>query len=307
MKKRVLVTGGAGFIGSHVTNLLCDLGYTVKVIDDLRFGYRSFVDPRATFIKASIGNKKALYKALSGVDVVMHLAASSIIKDSYAHPDEYFYNNVTNGIALLEAMRARKVKSVVFSSTSSVYGEQDRVPIPETATPNPIHPYATSKLAFEQALRAYYHAFGIESTTLRYYNVYGPRDDQRPRTRAIPMWIIASIKGKPVPWYWQGKQIRDYIYVKDVARAHVEVMGQKGLRCYNIGSGKGIRMNNVLAALEQIVGRKLSTVDLGERKGDTHVSFADISKIQKEVGWEPSYALKDGLQETLAYYRTHYA
>lgn len=302
--RHVLVTGGAGFIGSHVVELLCDREFVVTVIDDLRFGYRRFIDKRARFICAPLEKAGVLKDALSGVDTVIHLAGSSIIQYSYERPEEYFQNNVTNGIILLETMRNMNVKRIVFSSTSSVYGEPTKNPVPEDAPVHPLHPYAASKLAFEHALTAYYHAFGMESVILRYYNAYGPRDEQLPRTRAIPMWIDAVLKGRPVPWYWRGSQMRDYINVRDIAEAHLAVLATRGHRCYNVGSGKGMLMKDVLATLEAVVGKRLETVDLGERKGDPMVSYADIGRIKKEVGWYPKTSLVKGLTETLAYYRS---
>ncbi len=300
---KILVTGGAGFIGSNVTELLCDQKYNVIVLDDLRFGYKKFVDKRSKFFQISLDDKKALKKALDGVDVVMHLAASSIIEFSYKDPLGYFENNVTNGIKLLEAMREKGVKKIIYSSTSSVYGQPKKNPIKETTPTNPLNAYAASKLAFEQALNAYYHAYGIESVTLRYYNAYGPRDEQMPKTRAIPMWIEAILQKKPVPWYWQGRQTRDYVYVEDIARAHLAVLHLAGIHCFNIGSGKGVLMKNVLRTLEKIVGRHLVTVDMGDRKGDPMKSYADISKIKKAVDWTPKITLEEGLRMTYAYYK----
>lgn len=296
------MTGGAGFIGSHVTELLCNRGYAVTVVDDLRFGYKKFVDRRALFRKHSIEDLKAMEKALEGIDAVMHLAASSIISVSYQKPLEYFENNFTNGLTLLEAMRKTGVTKIIYSSTSSVYGEPTKTPISEDMPTNPLHPYAASKLAFEYALQAYYYSFGIESVSLRYYNVYGPRDEQKPPTRAIPMWIDAVLRNKPVPWYWQGRQIRDYVYVKDIAQAHLDVLNLKGIHCFNIGSGKGVLMKDVFKMLEKIVGRKLKTKDMGERLGDPMRSFADIRKIRHAVGWVPNVSLEEGLAKTLAYY-----
>lgn len=299
----VLITGGAGFIGSHVTQLLCDAKHKVTVVDDLRFGYKEFVDKRAKFLQFSLEDTALLEKSLNEVDLVMHLAASSIITFSYERPLEYFENNVVNGIKLLEAMRKKGVKKIIYSSTSSVYGEPEKTPIRESDPVNPLNAYSASKLAFEEALTAYYYSFGIDSVSLRYYNAYGPRDEQLPRTRAIPMWIEAILDNKLIPWYWQGRQTRDYVYVKDIARAHMAVMSLQGLHCFNIGSGTGVLMKDVLKTLEKIVGKKLETVDLGERKGDPMKSFADITKIKNEIGWEPTVSLNDGLKETFSYYK----
>lgn len=300
----ILVTGGAGFIGSHITELLCNNKHTVNVIDDLRYGYRELVDKRANFFKAPLEDSRSLGKAMNNVDVVIHLAASSIIKFSYDKPLEYFENNLINGIKLLEVMRKKGVKKIVYSSTSSVHGNPNKVPVKEEDATNPLNAYAASKLAFEHALVSYYHSYGIESVSLRYFNVYGPRDEQRPRTRAIPMWIEAILDNKPIPWYWNGQQVRDYIYVTDVARAHLEVMKLKGIHIFNIGSGKGIRMRDVFKTLEKIVGTKLTTLDLGERKGDPMRCFADVTKIKKVVEWNPQVSLAKGLRLTLKYYKS---
>lgn len=303
---KIVVTGGAGFIGSHVTQLLCDNGYDVRVIDDLSFGYKSFVDKRAKLYTFSLADISKYERVLDGVSVVMHLAASSIISTSFEHPLAYFENNVTNSVKLLESMRRKNVKKIIFSSSSSVYGQPKRTPIRESDPTHPLTIYGSSKLAFETILESYWHAFGIESVSLRYYNAYGPHDDQKPRTRAIPMWIEAILKGEQIPWYWQGRQRRDYVYVTDIARAHMAVMNCAGYNIFNVGSGKGILMKDVLRTLEKIAGKKFETKDLGERKGDPMKSYAHILKIKQAVGWEPKMTLEEGLRETFAYYKTNY-
>lgn len=301
--KKIVVTGGAGFIGSHVVRLLCDRGYEVIVIDRPHLGIKKYTDKRAKFLLFSLEDADATEKALDGVDLVIHLAASSIIDFSYLHPFEYFENNFTNGIKLLEAMRKKGVKKIIYSSTSSIYGQQEKIPIKENASKDPLSIYAASKLAFEEALLAYYYSFEIESVTLRYFNVYGPRDEQKPRTRAIPMWIESILNNQPISWYWQGKQIRDYVYVEDVAQAHLDVLPLKGIHYFNIGSGKGVIMKDILKILEKIAGKKIKTVDAGERKGDPMKAYADITKIKKITGWNPETLLEEGLKKTFDYYK----
>src|SRR3989344_978370 len=208
MAKKILVTGGAGFIGSNTVKLLCDLNYKVTVLDDLSWGYKFLIDKRAEFINASLGNYPAVLEALKGVDAVIHFAASSIIKYSLTDPVGYVNNNINNGINLLEAMKARKVKKIIFSSSASVYGEPTRIPIKEDDPKEPMQMYGASKLALENILSAYYHSFGVESVALRYFNAYGPGDHQQPATRAVPVWINLALKNKAIPLYWQGKQIR---------------------------------------------------------------------------------------------------
>ena len=301
-KMKVVVTGGAGFIGSHVVEALCDKGYEVVVIDDLSFGYKEFVDSRARFIEGRIQDKKILDEALPGAGAVVHLAASSIIAFSYENPLEYFENNVTAGVILLESMRKHKVKKMIFSSSAAVYGEPKSAPTPEDAAKEPMHPYGASKLAFENALTGYYHGFGIESVSLRYFNAYGPRDEQVPRTRAVPIWIKAIWEGKPVPLYWKGRQKRDYVYVSDVAEAHLAAFGLSGLHFINIGSGRGITMKDLLNTLEKLTGKRALVVEKGERLGDPPILVADISKAKRLMNWYPKVDFEEGLKKTISYY-----
>ncbi|MBI2028413.1 MAG: NAD-dependent epimerase/dehydratase family protein [Candidatus Levybacteria bacterium] len=306
MKKTVLVTGGAGFIGSWVTEELCNLGRSVRVIDNLSFGFRKFVDKRAEFINGSIGDRKLIEDVLDGVDTVMHLAASSIIKFSFNKPEEYFENNITNALVLLEAMRKKGVNKIVNSSSAAIYGEPVSIPIEEADPKEPITPYGASKLSFENILSSYYHSFGIESVSLRYFNAYGPRDEQQPTTRAVPIWIRQILKGKPVSLYWKGKQVRDYVFVKDIARAHTAVLPLRGFRVYNIGSGDGVLMTDILQSLSKISEKKIVIQDMGERKGDPKKLVADISRIRRDVGWIAKTDLVSGLRETYEYYESVY-
>lgn len=304
--KKILVTGGAGFIGSHVTKILCDLNYSVVVVDDLSFGYKKFVDKRARFINGSIAKRSLIEKALEGVDVVVHLAASSVIKFSYTKPVEYYENNILNGIVLLEAMRKKYVKKIIFSSSASVYGVNDSIPIREDAQKNPITLYGSSKLAFEEILYAYYISFGINSVSLRYFNAYGPRDEQKPITRAVPKWIKAVLKNENITLYWKGEQLRDYVYVTDIAKVHIAVLNSCGYQIYNIGSGHGVWMSDIVRLLKEISGKKLNVVDAGERRGDPPRLVADIKKIKGEIGWKPTVSLKEGLKKTYEYYESVY-
>ncbi|MES2437242.1 MAG: NAD-dependent epimerase/dehydratase family protein [Patescibacteria group bacterium] len=303
-KKTILVTGGAGFIGSNTVNLLCDQGHAVRVIDDLSFGYEEFLDPRATFFKGSLANNDVLDKALSGVDVVMHFAASSIIKFSIDNPLTYIENNIVNSTKLLEGMRRNNVKKIVFSSSASVYGEPLEIPITESHQKKPLQPYGASKMAFEDILSGYHHSFGIESVSLRFFNVYGPRDEQQPATRAVPLWIKAILRNEPVGVYWNGDQLRDYIFVRDVAQAHSDVMNLPGCNAFNIGSGSGIIMRDLLEEIVKLTGSTSEIKDLGERLGDPAKLVADTSAIHKAVGWKPKVSLTEGLQEAIAFYKS---
>jgi UDP-glucose 4-epimerase len=300
--QNVLVTGGAGFIASNVARLLCDAGLSVTVLDNLSFGYPELVDPRCRFIQADLDDGPRLREAVRGVDAVMHLAASSIVARSYTDPMEYVRNNVLNGTRLLEAMRAADVRYLVFSSSASVYGEPERIPVREHDATRPLHLYGASKLAFECLLRGYHHAFGINSVSLRYFNAYGPGDLQEPVTRAVPRWIRSALIGQPIVLYWEGKQYRDYVFVDDVARAHIQVLGMEGFRVYNVGSGNGVLMRDMGRALQELLREPLRFIDGGQRVGDPMRLVADISRISHEVGWRPATTLKNGLAETIAFY-----
>jgi len=304
---KALVTGGAGFIGSNLVTHLCDQGHKVDVIDDFSSSGRTTIDKRANLINDSIANVGLLEELLEGKDVVFHLAATGIIELSIKNPTAYFENNLMNGIKLLDAMRKKGVKKIVYSSSSGVYGEPKRVPIKEDDVKEPVNPYGAAKYAFEHVLSSYYHSFGIESVSLRYYNVYGPGDEQNPVTRAVPKWIKAALKDESLTLYWGGKQKKDYVFVEDVVRANL-LSAERGKGCsfYNVGSGLGCWMYDLAKILEEVFGKKLSIEQAGERSGDPIFLIADISRIKKELGWEPKIDLKTGLSRTIEYYRDNH-
>lgn len=302
---KVLVTGGAGFIGSNLVKMLCDESHEVVVIDDLSSSGRSKIDPRAKLVVGDIGNRKLMEKLLDKKDVVFHLAALGIISLSLKKPEKAFQENLTKGVALLEAMRRKGVKKIIYSSSSSVYGEPKRNPVREDDPKEPINPYGASKYTFEAALSSYAHSFGIDSIALRYFNVYGPGDEQEPVTRAVPSWIQWGLTGDTIWIHWAGKQIKDYIYVDDIARANITAAKSKlkGFHAYNVGGGVGRKMLDIALTIKKIIGKDLKIVDRGKRPGDPHVLIADISKIKKELRWKPTVDLGTGLKKTIEYYR----
>jgi UDP-glucose 4-epimerase len=305
MKMRILVTGGAGFIGSSTVKLLCDSCYGVIVFDNLSWGYREFVDKRATFIKGDLLDARSIAFALKGVDRVFHFAATSIIKRSIDDPVGCFTNNINGLINLLEGMRKNKVDYIVSSSSASVYGEPEVIPVTEDSRKAPMQPYGASKLAAEAVLSGYYHSYGINSTSLRYFNAYGPRDEQIPITRAVPRWIKATLHGDPITLYWKGMQLRDYVFVDDIAQAHIDVMDLKGCNYFNIGTGKGVIMKELLENIFETVGKRTKVLDLGKRLGDPHKLIADTSKIRHAVGWKPKVNLAKGIKITVDYYKNN--
>lgn len=300
---KTFVTGGAGFIGSNLVKFLCDKGYEVTVLDDFSSSGRTIIDKRAKLVHGSIGDEVLLNKLIKGKDVVFHLAATGIIKTSLENPKLYFENNFMNGVKILNVMRRHGVKKIIYSSTAAVYGEPKQVPIKEHDIKQPVNPYGAAKYAFENALSAYYHTYGITSVSLRYFNVYGPGDEQRPATRAVPNWIKAGLKNKPLTLYWGGRQVKDYIFVGDVVKANL-LAAQKGQGCavYNVASGVGRKMIEVARTLEKVFGKKLAIKQMGDRHGDPNVLIADISKIRKELGWRPEMVFENGLKKTIEYY-----
>lgn len=302
---KALVTGGAGFIGSNLVKHLRAKEHSVIVLDDFSSSGRKTLDIQGVkLVSGSVGDSRLLEELLSGVDVVFHLAATGIIKLSLENPPAYFGNNLMNGLTLLDAMRKKGVKKIVYSSSSGVYGEPERVPIKEDDRKDPVNPYGASKFAFEHALSSYYHAFGIESVSLRYFNVYGPGDRQQPVTRAVPQWIQAALLHEDVPVYWRLQQKKDYIFIDDVVRANMLAAEKgKGAAVYNVGSGRGFFMYEIFAMLEKVLRRKLPKKHMGKRAGDPSVLVADISRITKELGWKPMVGLEEGIRRTVEYYQ----
>lgn len=298
-----MVTGGAGFIGSNTHELLCDLGHEVIVFDNLSTGFKKFIDKRAKFIKGDLRNFKSIDSAMEKVDVVFHFASTSIIKHTIDDPVGCFDNNIQGVINLLEAMKKNSVKFIVNSSSAAVYGEPEVIPVTEDSRKQPMQPYGASKLAIEALLSAYYFTYGINSTSLRYFNAYGPKDEQLPVTRAVPKWIKSVLENKPIPLYWGGKQFRDYVFVKDIAEAHIKVMNLKGYNYFNVGTGNGILMRNLAKTIFKTMGKQTKIQDAGIRPGDPHKLVADISKIYKKVGWKPKYSLEKGVKLTVEYYK----
>jgi len=300
---KLFVTGGAGFIGSHVVQRAIEAGHTVTIFDNLSKGFRELADPRATFIQGDLAELELVTQALAGHEAVIHLAATSIIQETIDDPAATFRNNVTNGINLLEAMRQTWVSKIINSSTAAVYGEPSSIPIRETDPKHPLTPYGASKRAFELALEAYHASYGMHVISLRYFNAYGPRDEQQPRTRAVPKWIGAVLQDKPVEVFWQGRQYRDYVYVGDIAEAHLRVLPMNGSHVFNVGSAQGVYMLEVLETLGRITGSVPAIRDLGDRPGDPTKLVADTTCLDATVGWRPQISLDVGLRKAVDYYR----
>lgn len=300
---KAFVTGGAGFIGSNLVSYLCDKGHSVTVLDNFSSSGRTSIDKRAKLVHGSIGDEVLLNKLIKGKDVVFHLAATGILKSSLENPRLHFENNFMNGVKILNVMRRHGVKKIVYSSSAAVYGDPRQSLIKESDVKHPTNPYGAAKYGFENVLSSYYHSYGIESVSLRYFNVYGPGDEQRPATRAVPNWIKSILRNEPIVLYWGGKQIKDYVFVEDVARANL-MAAEKGQGClvYNIGSGVGRKMIDVAKILGNVFEKKIEIKKMGNRIGDSGKLTADISLIKKDLGWEPKISFEDGLKRAIEYY-----
>ncbi len=299
----ILVTGGAGFIGSHVCRLLLDQGHQVNILDNLKTGHKDSIDPRAKLFEGDIADEKKAFQALSGIDAVIHMAGLIIVPQSVEDPIRYAENNVSGTVSLLESMRAKNVKKIIFSSSACVYGTPDTLPIKEDAPLRPDNPYGATKAAVESFLQAYHANFNFDAIVLRYFNPYGPGEQHVPETHAIPNFVKAAIAKKPIPLYWKGQQIRDFIYINDLAQAHIDVLGLSKYRVFNVGTEKGIKVSDVLDKIFQILGYSVPIEDLGKRPGDVHENYASSEKLKKEVGWKAETGLEDGLKNTIDFFR----
>jgi len=301
---RVLVTGGAGFIGSHVSRVLLQQGHQVTVVDNLCRGYRQLVHPEARFVQADLADQEAVEGALRGQEAVVHMAGFIAVGESVERPVLFAENNVVNSLRLLEGMRRTGVSRMVFSSSACVYGVPQRLPIREE---DPLgvqsSPYGASKIAVESYLGTYHQLYGFDCVILRYFNCYGPNELHDPETHAIPNFIRAALERRPIPLYWKGEQVRDFIYVEDLARAHTEVLRLSGLHYFNIGSEVGSKAIDVVRAIFDILGYEVPIEDLGERPGDVPATYASSRKISEALGWRPQVSLEEGLRRTVEFYR----
>ncbi len=302
---KILVTGGAGFIGSHVTKQLLDQNHHVVVYDNLSRGFKELVDPRAKFIQGDVLDKQKLVAALENIDAVIHMAAFIIVPESVEKPDMYWKNNVEGTKVLLEAMGQAGVKKLIFSSTATVYGKPDKLPLDESApVKKAANPYGQTKIEMEKLIEKEHQESGLSAVFLRYFNPFGPNERHDPETHAIPNFIKSVLTDKPVPLYWKGEQTRDFIYVEDLASSHIVTLSLDGLNIFNVGTGKGTKVKDVLELIFKITGKRVSIDDLGQRPGDVAQLYTSANKINKELGWQPKYSLKEGIEKTILFFNS---
>jgi UDP-glucose-4-epimerase GalE len=307
VSKRILVTGGAGYIGSNTTLQLLDAGYDVVVVDNLSRGHREVVDP-ARLRVVDVLDTEGLVRVMneSPCDAVIHFAAYIAVGESMKVPEIYFRNNTAGSLSLLTAMLKAGIGKIVFSSTAAVYGMPERMPIPESAPSAPVNAYGESKVMVETLLEWFDRIHGMRSVCLRYFNASGadPKcragEDHDPETHLIPLLFRAVRTGKPVTLFGDdyatpdGTCIRDYIHVTDLAQAHIaaveELCGGGESKKFNVGTGHGFSVKEVMSAVEEITGKKVPFVMGPRRDGDAPVLVADSSRLQLELGWKPEYS-----------------
>jgi UDP-glucose 4-epimerase len=313
---RVLVTGGAGYIGSVVTEALVAAGHDVTAYDDLSAGHRDALTAPARLVQGDLLDPAALGNALRThrVDAVVHMAARALVGESVAYPAAYYRTNVVGGLVLLDAMRAAGVSLLVFSSSAAVYGEANTQPIDETEALLPTNPYGETKLAFERASRWYGTAYGLRSISLRYFNAAGAttRNGERhdPETHLIPLVLRAAAgTGGPVTVFGEdyatpdGTCVRDYVHVSDLAAAHALALDALGAgrrsASYNLGlGGNGASVRDVITAAERITGRAVPRRVTPRRAGDPPRLIASPERIRRELGWSPRHTSLDAIVES---------
>jgi UDP-glucose 4-epimerase len=307
----VLVTGGAGFIGSHVADACLRAGHAVLIVDNLHTGDRANIPAGATFHEADIGDYDAMAKlfAAERIDAISHQAALANVRESMAHPLEYAKVNLLGSLGLLDLANRHKCRKFVFASTGgATYGEGDspdgsRLPFTERSWPQPKDNYGTTKLSFEYHLDLYYQNYGLNYVALRYPNVYGPRQNSRGEAGVISIFAAAMLAGQPTRITGDGKQTRDFAYVEDIARANILALENDAVGIYNVGTGVATSINAVHGILATIAGYVQPPEYIPRPVGEVVATYLDSTKAQRDLGWTATTSLEDGLGRTLAWFR----
>lgn len=312
---RVLVTGGTGYIGSTAVEILLDQGFEISILDDCSMGHSDTVPAGVRFIPGSLLNIDEVANSLIECDAVMHFAGKSLVGESVEKPDLYHLVNVDGTRILLDEMRKQSITKIVFSSSAATYGEPKDVPILETSETIPTNPYGATKLAIDHMITAEASAQGISAASLRYFNVAGALKADRgwlaerhnPETHLIPN-VLRSTEDNPVKIFgtdWpteDGTCIRDYVHVIDLIDAHLKALqslGKPGHEIFNLGSGSGYSVRQVVAAASSATGYQIPFIDSPRRAGDPAVLIADISKAKLKLGWEPTRDMNTMVSDTL--------
>lgn len=307
--KKTLVTGGAGFIGSHIATRLVQRGYDVRILDNLSTGSRDnmiHLAGRVEFIHGDLRDPEIVAAAVEGIDVVFHQAALASVPRSIEHPLDTHQACVTGTVNLLDAARHAGVRRIVYAASSSAYGNQPEMPKHEGQVPSVLSPYAAAKLAAEYYLQAFASAYDIETVSLRYFNVFGPRQDpDSPYSAVIPLFVKALLEGKQPTIFGDGEQSRDFTYVDNVVEANLLAAEARGVsgRVYNVACGNSYSLLQLLMSLCSILDCTYDPQFAPERPGDVKHSWADISAARRDLGYEVQVDFHEGLRITAEAYR----
>ena len=301
----ILVTGGAGFIGSHIADALINEGHSVSVVDDLSMGKRENVNAEAEFYQLDIRNERIhnMFKD-EKFDAVVHQAAQMDVRKSVTDPMFDASVNIIGTLNLLERCREFRVTKVIFSSTGgAIYGEQDRFPADEGHPLRPISPYGVAKLSIEKYLHYYHEVHGLEYVSLRYANVYGPRQSPHGEAGVVAIFTSKMLASEQPLINGDGKQTRDYVYVDDVVKANLQALKYEGSGIFNVGTGKETSVNEIFSLLKAATGAKCEEKHAPAKQGEQQRSVIDSRAIEKTFGWRPGTDLRNGLAMTVDYFK----
>ncbi len=308
-RRKALVTGGAGFIGSNLVEELVRRGEDVRVVDNFLTGRRENIAPfadRIELIEVDLSDEEAARRACDGTDVVFHVAALPSVPVSMERPLETTRHGLVATANCLAAAKDAGVRRFVFSSSSSVYGGRGPFPQREDAAPRPMSPYAATKLCCEVYVRAFADAFGMDAVSLRYFNVFGPRQPEHGQYSAVfPAFMSRMLRGEAPVIYGDGRQSRDFIYISDVVRANLLAAGRAEAfsgEAVNIGSGTETDLLGLIATMNRVLGTQIDPVFKAERPGDVRRSLADVSRARELMGYEPEVSVEEGLRRTVEYF-----
>ena len=307
---KAFVTGGAGFIGSHIAERLVRDGHAVTVYDNLSSGRRENVaafESKIEFVEADVRDAPRLDYHMAGCDVVFHEAAVVSVPYSVEHPQETHDVNIQGTLNVLAAAKRRRVSRVVFACSAAVYGEDPELPKRESMALAPIAPYGVEKACGEMYMKTWAKLYGVETVSLRYFNVFGPRQDpSSPYSGVISIFVERALKGEAPTVFGDGMQSRDFVFVADVVQANVQAATVSGVsgRAYNVGRGAKTTLNELLATIGRIVGRDMTPTYAAPRAGDIKESLADISLARAELGYAPSVDVEEGLRRLVEFVRT---
>lgn len=307
MAERVIVTGGAGFIGSHIVDALIEAGYEVAVIDNLSTGKRENVNPKAAFYEVDICDADALERVFAETKpvAVSHQAAMADVRGSIEAPDAYAMVNVIGTLRLLKAAHRHGARKIVMASTGgAIYGEGVPLPATEDTVAHPLDPYGVSKLSGEHYLYAFRHNFGLDYCALRYGNIYGPRQNPFGEAGVVAIFCGRMLRGQPLTINGDGKQQRDFTYVGDVADANLRAI-RSGSGVYNIGTGIGSDVNTIFEHLARLTGYTLPAQYGPAKPGEVRANTVDAARARRDLGWQAKVSLADGLALTVAHMRAH--